>query len=84
MRPGGSVADPDRVSIVRSRNRIGSRSPCTVKITFAQAERVSACVIVGHPNAALFVTPHTGWKPNLWFKRGTIFRHALDVLRTAE
>ena len=23
-------------------------------------------------------------KPNPWFKRGTVFRHALDVLRTAE
>src|SRR6266850_3133560 len=23
-------------------------------------------------------------KPNPWFRRGTVFRHALDVLRTAE
>lgn len=23
-------------------------------------------------------------KPNPWFKRGTVFRHALDVVRTAE
>ena len=23
-------------------------------------------------------------KPNQWFRRGTVFRHALDVLRTAE
>jgi len=23
-------------------------------------------------------------KPNPWFKRGTVFRHALDVLRAAE